>query len=201
MAGATGATGATGGIGATGATGGIGATGAAGATGANGPTGATGVAGATGPTGANGATGPTGATGITFTTTSGFADNTSSASINVAVGGTPVPLPNDQILPAGISVDATNTIFTIANAGTYRISYTVNLSAALAVGTRLLINGSPNTSTTVPATLTLSGFSNEVILVVTAGTTVTLQLFGLAITANLSPGGASGASLMMIRLS
>ena len=66
LAGAPGATGATGPQGSPGATGATGATGPAGATGSTGATGATGPAGASGPTGATGpagASGPTGATG------------------------------------------------------------------------------------------------------------------------------------------
>lgn len=206
---ATGATGATGGIGAVGAagpTGAAGATGAVGATGVTGTTGPAGAVGAAGPTGAaggtgvTGATGATGATGTNVTATTSYADNTTGAAITISVAGVSVPLPNDQIIPAGITVDGTNTIFTINTAGTYRLSYNVNLTAALLSGARLIINGAANISSTVAPAISLSNYTNEILLAVTAGTTVTLQLFGIAAGATLLT-GSSGAELMIIRLS
>jgi hypothetical protein len=118
----------------------------------------------------------------------------------VVLAGTSVPLPNSQILPADITVDGTNTIFTVNTTGRYRISYYVNTTAALALSTRLIIGGTPNTASTVAPVLSLSSFSNEILIDLTAGTTVTLQLFGLLGTAILL-GGSAGASLMIARLS
>lgn len=197
--GPTGPAGAAGATGATGATGGIGPTGPAGITGATGPTGATGVTGATGTTGITGPTGPTGPTGTNVTATTAFADNTTGATLAVTVAGVAVPLPNDQIL-SGITVDATNTVFTVQNAGRYRLSYVVNLTAAVIAGTRLLINNSANVASTISAIVSLSSYSNEILLDLTAGSTVTLQLFGIGANLTLLSGSA-GASLMLIRLS
>jgi hypothetical protein len=109
-------------------------------------------------------------------------------------------LPSSQVLPADITVNGTNDTFTIATTGRYRMSYNVNTTAALALGTRLIINGAPLTQSTVIPLLSLSSFAAEVIIDVTAPTTVSLQLFGLAGAAVLLTGSA-GASLMMIRLS
>ncbi|MFT8351422.1 BclA C-terminal domain-containing protein [Clostridium saccharoperbutylacetonicum] len=207
--GLTGATGSVGSTGATGITGSVGSTGPTGATGITGPTGPTGSigqigpTGPTGPTGATGTTGPTGPTGPTgsnVTATNGFAENNTGASIAVIVAGTSVPLPNAQILSSDITVDASNTIFTVNTSGRYRISYYVNTTATLLLSTRLIINGSPNTASTITPLISLSNFSNEIIINLTAGTTITLQLFGLLGTATLL-NNSSGASLMIIRLS
>lgn len=198
--GPTGATGAAGATGATGATGGIGPTGVHGVTGATGPTGATGVTGAVGPTGADGPTGPTGATGSNVTATAMYAGNTTGGIVAVVVGGTDIPLPSAQILPADITSSGGDTIFTVLTAGRYRLSYHINTQLGLAAGSRLLIGGVPNTASTITPVVTLSNFSNEVIVNLAANTTVSLQLFGVAAVATLL-GSAAGASLMMIRLS
>lgn len=198
--GPTGAVGAAGATGATGATGGIGPTGATGVTGATGPTGATGVTGATGATGGTGATGATGPIGINVTATSGFADNTSGTSISVVNAGTSIPLPDDQVLPADITVNGTNTIFTVATAGRYRLSYHVNTTVSLIAGTRLVINGTANVASTISPVVSLSSYSNEIMVNLTANSTVTLQMFGIVATSVLIAGGA-GASLMITRLS
>jgi hypothetical protein len=116
------------------------------------------------------------------------------------VGGTLVPLPNSQVLPADITVNGANTIFTIATAGRYRLSYHANTTAALLMGTRLMINGIANTASTVLPVIGLSNFSNEILLDITANTTVSLQFFNLAGAAILLSGSV-GASLMMMRLS
>lgn len=218
--GATGETGATGPVGAAGPTGAIGPTGptgAAGAIGATGPTGATGANGSIGPTGANGPGGPNGSTGATGaigpqgttgapgpnpTATAGFAANTTGASITIALGGTNLPLPSAQVLSADITANAGNTIFTINTAGRYRISYHVNTTLALLMGTRLMINNVSNTASTIAPALSLTNFSNEIEINLGAGATVSLQMFPalLAGVAVLISGGA-GASLMIIRLS
>ena len=118
--------------------------GSVGAMGATGLTGAVGAVGPIGTTGATGATGPTGPTGPNPTATAGFAANTAGTSLSVALGGTPIPLPSAQVLSADIAPNAGNTVFTVATAGRYRISYHVNTTAALLMGSRLVINGVNN---------------------------------------------------------
>ena len=210
--GATGPIGPAGPIGPTGPTGAdglAGATGATGTTGPTGPTGPTGSAGLIGPTGptgadglagATGATGPTGPTGPNVTATSAFAANTSGAVIPVILGGTLVPLPNSQLLSPDITVNAGNTVFTVNTAGRYQLSYNINITLALASGTRLLINGAPNTPSTLAPVVSLSHFSNEILLDLNAGDTISLQMFGIASVATLLPGSA-GAALTAVRLS
>ncbi|MED3658856.1 BclA C-terminal domain-containing protein [Bacillus velezensis] len=214
-AGITGATGATGPTGSTGATGDTGPTGITGATGATGPTGSTGATGATGPigstgvtgdtgptgsTGATGGTGPTGSTGTSLTATSGYASNTGGGVVAVIVGGTTISLPNEQNLSADITANAANTIFTVAPAGRYYISYHINLTAGLLVSSRILINGTPPASSIIAPVASLANFNNSFIVTLPAGSTIQLQLFGLLGAATLL-GGSVGAALNIIRLS
>ncbi|WP_249670984.1 BclA C-terminal domain-containing protein [Bacillus thuringiensis] len=216
--GITGITGATGSTGATGVTGDTGATGATGITGATGPTGVTGITGATGPTGATGGTGPTGATGVTgdtgatgatgptgatgtsITATYAFANNTSGTAISVLLGGTNVPLPNNQNIGPGITVSGGNTVFTVANAGNYYISYTINITASLLVSSRITINGAPLAGTINSPALATTSFSATIITTLAAGSAISLQLFGLLAVATLST-TTPGAVLTIIRLS
>ena len=147
-----------------------------------------------------GATGPTGPTGVNVTATSSFAANTSGSVLAVVLAGVLVPLPDAQVLPADITVNGANTVFTVNTAGRYRLSYEVNTTASLASGTTLLINGTANTASTIAPLVSLSHFSNEVMLDLAAGTTVSLQMFGIVSAATLLPGSA-GASLRITRLS
>ncbi|NRF33871.1 collagen-like protein [Bacillus velezensis] len=199
----TGATGVTGPTGFTGATGGTGPTGITGATGGTGPTGITGATGVTGPTGSTGATGgtgPTGSTGTSLTATSGYASNTGGGVVAVIVGGTTISLPNEQNLSADITANAANTVFTVAPAGRYYISYHINLTAGLLVSSRILINGTPPASSIIAPVASLANFNNSFIVTLPAGSTIQLQLFGLLGAATLL-GGSVGAALNIIRLS
>ncbi|MGG5760077.1 BclA C-terminal domain-containing protein [Bacillus proteolyticus] len=190
----------TGPTGPTGATGATGSTGATGATGDTGTTGATGVTGATGATGATGDTGATGVTGTSITATYAFANNTSGTAISVLLGGTNVPLPNNQNIGPGITVSGGNTVFTAANAGNYYISYTINITASLLVSSRITINGAPLTGTINAPALATTSFSATIITTLAAGSAISLQLFGLLAVATLST-NTPGAVLTIIRLS
>jgi hypothetical protein len=68
------------------------------------------------------------------------------------------------------------------------------------LSSRLIINGSPNTPSTISPVISTSSFSNEITIDLAVGATVTLQLFGLLGSAILL-GSSAGASLMIIRLS
>ncbi|OBR29074.1 Collagen alpha-2(I) chain [Bacillus amyloliquefaciens] len=202
--GITGVTGDTGPTGITGVTGDTGPTGITGATGATGPTGGTGVTGATGPTGFTGATGgsgPTGITGVTGATgPTGITGVTGGGIVAVVVGGTTISLPNDQNLSADITANAANTVFTVAPAGRYYISYHINLTAGLLVSSRVLINGTPFTSSIIAPVASLANFNNSFIVTLAADSTIQLQLFGLLGAATLL-GGSVSAALNIIRLS
>lgn len=180
-------------MGPTGPTGPTGPDGAAGPAGAVGPVGAAGAAGATGPAGPTGAIGP----GLS----AAFAANTQGSTVSVAVGGTSIALPNAQVLPSDITVNAANTLFTVANAGTYQISYHVNTTLALMMGTRLVINGVNNAASTLAPVLLSSSFENQITVTLSANSTIALQMYPatLAGVATLVGNGA-GASLSIIRL-
>ncbi|WP_125778523.1 collagen-like protein [Bacillus sp. STP3] len=177
-----------------------GITGATGGTGPTGFTGATGDTGPTGSTGATGGTGPTGSTGTSLTATSGYASNTGGGVVAVIVGGTTISLPNEQNLSADITANAANTVFTVAPAGRYYISYHINLTAGLLVSSRILINGTPPASSIIAPVASLANFNNSFIVTLPAGSTIQLQLFGLLGAATLL-GGSVGAALNIIRLS
>ncbi len=208
--GATGSTGSTGPAGPPGITGiagdqgPIGNAGPEGEAGIQGVPGVTGITGAPGNAGSPGQTGPTGGTGPPGpnpTSTAGFAANTSGTAIAVTVL-TPalVPLPNAQILPTNIVANPANNKFTINTAGLYRLSYQINTTVSLLVGARLVVNGTPLLPSTIAPAVVTPKYRNEVILNLAAGSTVSLQLFGLISTVVLT-NNALGAGLMIIRLS
>ncbi|CAH1193757.1 hypothetical protein PAECIP111893_00546 [Paenibacillus plantiphilus] len=116
------------------------------------------------------------------------------------LGGTNVPLPNAQNIGAGITINAANEVFTITTAGRYYITYQINITTALLVRSRLIVNGAANLASTVTPILSLSTFNNDVILTLAANSTVSLQLFGLAALVTLLGNGA-GAAVTIIRLS
>ncbi|PFZ03745.1 hypothetical protein COL75_11850 [Bacillus wiedmannii] len=178
----------------------LGPTGPTGVTGATGITGATGPTGVTGATGVTGPTGDTGATGTSITATYAFANNTSGTAISVLLGGTNVPLPNNQNIGPGITVSGGNTVFTAANAGNYYISYTINITASLLVSSRITINGAPLAGTINSPALATTSFSATIITTLAAGSAISLQLFGLVAVATLST-TTPGAVLTIIRLS
>lgn len=198
--GATGTAGATGPTGSAGATGIAGPTGAVGATGFAGPTGATGFVGPTGVPGITGSTGLTGATGTGVTDSSMYAANTSGSVIAVLLGGTNIPLPNAQNLD-GFVYNGGAANFTVPTTGRYYISYHINVTAALLISSRIVVNGAQVAGTVVSPAVSISNYEGEVITNLTAGNTVAVQLFGLVGTATLNGGGSTGASLTIIRLS
>ena len=131
---------------------------------------------------------------------SAFAANTSGSALNVSLLGTLVPLPDSQVLSPDITVNGANTVFTVNTSGRYRLSYTINTTLALASGTRLLINNAAIPASTIAPLLSLSRFSNEIIMDLNAGNTISLQMFGISTPATLLP-GAAGATLSITRLS
>lgn len=181
----------------TGPQGSVGPLGPAGAQGPTGNTGSEGPAGATGPTGPTGPAGAVGPTGTNTTATSAFA-YASGTTLTASLTGTPVSLPNGQILPTGVTVDGTNATFTVAIAGRYRIAYAVNTTAALLLTTRIMLNGVASTASTVAPVLSLSNYSNEILADLAAGSTVQLQTVGASINLTLATG--AGATLMITRL-
>lgn len=193
----------------------IGPTGPEGPAGAAGPIGPEGLPGPVGPAGGTGPTGPIGAPGITGligptgaaapipppSATAGFAANTAGTLITVLVAGTNIPFPSIQLLSPDITLTSGNTLFTVNASGLYRISYHINTTAAVLLGTRLVVNGANIPQSTIPPALALSNFYNELELSLTAGTTVRLQMYApLLVGAATLLGNSLGASMMIIRL-
>ena len=151
-------------------------------------------------TGPTGITGPTGFTGPNITTNSMFANNTLGGPISVILGGTNIPLSNNQSL-GNFTVNASNDIFTIPVTGRYYLTYQVNTTTALLAGTRLLLNSStPLSGSIFSPALSTSNYNNNLIINLTAGNTISLQLFGVLSIVNLVGGGSTGASLTIIRI-
>jgi hypothetical protein len=108
-----------------------------------------------------------------------------------------VPLSTQNLSP-DITPSAGDTVFTIAPAGRYYISYNVNLDTGVLVGSRLEIGGVDNLASTISETVS-TNYSAEVIVTLAANTTVTLELFATAgAVADLQTG--AGASLTIMRL-
>lgn len=142
--------------------------------------------------------GSTGPAAAIITSDSMSTTNTSSAVIAVILGGTDVPLPDNQTLNT-FTVDGTNTEFTVPVTGDYLIDYAVTTTTALLVSSQVLQNGAPITASIITPTIAASSLSTSFIAPLTAGDTLTLQLFGLLGAATLI-GGAS-TYMTVVRLS
>ncbi|MDA1636885.1 collagen-like triple helix repeat-containing protein [Bacillus cereus] len=130
-----------------------------------------------------------------------FAANTVGSTIVVLLGGTNIPLPSDQSLD-GFTANGANDTFTVPVTGRYYITYHINTTTALLVSSQLLLNGTtPIPGSILTPIVSTASYNNDVIVSLTAGNTITLQLFGLAATVVLLGGGSTGAALTIIRLS
>ena len=126
------------------------------------------------------------------------AANTTGTTITVILGGTAVPLPNNQVL-GGFTVNGSNDTFTVPVTGTYSISYRVATTASLLMSSRVMRNGAALAGSSFAPTVSASSFAATTFATLTAGDTLQLQLFGLAGAAVLQ--GGNGATLTVIRLS
>ena len=91
-------------------------------------------------------------------------------------------------------------MFTVAEAGAYQISYHVNTTLALLMGTLLVINGVNSTPSTINPVVSTSSFENQITVALPANSTITLQLFTTIAGTAVLVGGGAGASLTIIRL-
>ena len=142
-----------------------------------------------------------------------FASNTVGTAIVLVGGVFTVPLPNNQILD-GFTPLVGNTVFQVPVTGRYYITYQVNTTAAINVGTRLELDpvGLPGPvdipGSIVDPLLAASVYNNDVIVNLTAGDTISLQIFSAvpligaaALLGGLLSPGSTGAALTIIRLS
>ncbi len=156
-----------------------------------------------GPEGEQGAEGPIGVPAPTPppTATAGFATNTAGGLITVLVAGTNISFPSVRLLSPDITLTDSNTLFTLNSSGLYRISYHVNTTAAVLLGTRLVINGGNIEQSTVPPAISLSQYYNEIELSLAAGSTIRLQMYApLLVGAATLLGNSLGASMTIIKL-
>ena len=123
--------------------------------------------------------------------------NTSGSTIAVVLGGTNVALPDNQVLD-GFTAAGGNTSFTVPATGTYLVSYSVSITAALLMSSRILLNGAPLSGSVVSPVAPVNRFDNMQMVNLAAGDTLQLQLFGLLGAAVLQ--GGTGASLNVVRL-
>lgn len=146
--------------------------------------------------------GPKGDTGVCVTNNYGYAANINGATIVLPSLGTYNLRLSTQELSTYITANGNNDVFTISNAGTYYIKYQIYTTLALLMSSRLIINGSPYTASIVSPTLSLSSFSAEVIVNLTAASTVSLQIYNTSVLGLevILPSGSCGASLSIIRL-
>ncbi len=165
----SGATGATGATGAVGPMGPAGPPGPIGVAGASGPTGATG---ASGPTGATGASGPTGATGATGATgpiaVPVFAEFTAlMPPDNLATVGSGSAVAFPDVGPQGGSVITaiSSSSFSLANVGTYQVSFGVSVTEAGQLALRL--NGTELPDTVVGRATGTSEITGESLITTT----------------------------------
>ncbi|MBO9562276.1 MAG: hypothetical protein J7621_05850 [Niastella sp.] len=139
------------------------------------------------------------------TVTDGFgpstaaASNTSGAIIAVVLGGTDIPLPDAHNLGTNITINGSNTVFTVGTAGRYRITYGLNTTAAVLASSRVLVNGAPVTALTVAPVAAVTRMSADAIVTLAAGSTVNLQLFGLLGAVTLL-NGSQGAGIVIQRV-
>ena len=150
--------------------------------------------------------GPTGPTGLPVTATSAYLASISGQTISVLADGAVIPMSEVMRKSLDIKSTPTGTQLTVNTPGRYLISYNVNTSVPSNAGTRLMINGKADPasviapSIAVSPTVLKSHFSAEIIVDLTAGSTVSLQMFGPLANITLLP-GSGGANLSVIRLS
>jgi len=128
--------------------------------------------------------------------TSGYAANTSGSTIAVVLGGTDIPFPNAQNFTSGVTINGSNTTFTLATAGRYFITYKMMTTSSLLVSARVLLNGSSLPGSVVSPAVSINNFQNNIITNAAAGSTISVQFYGLIGSAVLT----GDASISIIRL-
>ncbi len=187
---ASGPSGPSGPSGATGASGPSGPSGATGASGPSGPSGATGASGPSGPSGATGASGPSGPSGPSNpgVTTFGYGFELATLADATVIGGAEVPFSNNGPL-SGVTHTAGTTTFTVPTAGTYLITWHINITAGVGSQAAIAVNGTVDASTPVTALVATGEVSGSSMLTLAAGDVVTLRNNSATpLTLSLAPG-------------
>lgn len=124
----------------------------------------------------------------------GYAGNSTGANIVVVLGGTAVPFPSDQNLGSGITVNGSNTVFTVATAGRYRITYRAATTIGLLMSSRVMINGTQANQSVNSPLVSTSQFIGDFITNLSAGSTISVEFYGLLGVATLA-----GSSSLVIQ--
>lgn len=176
-----------------------GAAGVPGAAGPAGPAGPTGQAGPAGEPGPAGQPGPSGAPGSTFA-----GDFLSAVAwqqaIPVVLSGTPVPFPHVQ-QHRGVDIDASDTVFTIAEDGVYRVSFQVELVDPIPAAAWVAVNGVARASLWDQAEQFGPGqsiFSGDAVVELSAGTQLSVELANYLGAAALGEGSGTRVVIQQI---
>jgi len=115
--------------------------------------------------------------------------NDSGSAYNVTISGVSIDF-FDTAVANHISI--TTPVVTLPDAGTYRISYCIRTTANSSASSRLVINGSAiNASIITPVSQTDKWCRTTMLSLISANSTVQVQLFGtLAPVTLIAPGGA-----------
>ncbi|MDL2258777.1 hypothetical protein LJC42_06455 [Eubacteriales bacterium OttesenSCG-928-K08] len=125
------------------------------------------------------------------------AANTNGETVAVVVAGTPVPLPNNQILN-NFTASGDGTTFTAASAGTYMISYDVKLTAPALLTSSVRINGTDIPASVVTPTDATDSYSKAFVVTLAENDEISLVLSNLLGAATLAAG--SGANLVAVKI-
>jgi hypothetical protein len=130
----------------------------------------------------------------------GYAANTSGASVPVLLGGTNIPLPNNQVLGTGLTINGSNDTMTVLSSGLYYIDYDINLTSDQLAGTRILLNGTELASSKIVPSVSRSQYNATFLVQLAAGDTISLQVFDLLGVVTLLGSSSVGASLTIMNL-
>ncbi|MDU1137815.1 MAG: BclA C-terminal domain-containing protein [Enterocloster bolteae] len=123
--------------------------------------------------------------------------NISASTISVTTDGTNIPLPVQPYMD-GFAVNATNTEFTVAQTGTYLISYDIKMTSGLPMSSRVTLNGAPITNSINTSSTSTNEYSVTFMQPLTAGDILALQLYGVNGPVSLQTG--TGASLNIVKI-
>lgn len=124
------------------------------------------------------------------------ASNVSGAVVAVTLAGTPLPFPTVNA-NAGVVVNASNTVVTVPSTGVYQLSYSLMTNTALLMSTRVVLNGSPLSTSVVSPVVATTQFASQVIVSLTADDTLSVQMYGLLGAATLT--GSANFNLVKIK--
>ena len=142
--------------------------------------------------------GRTGATGPSPTANTALIANTAGGMSTVLAAGVNVSF-NEGILPAGINIDGSNEVLTVADGGVYRISYNVNTTVAETLGVQVPVNNIPVAASQLLPGLPTSSYRNDFIVELDDNSTISLALYSLDGVVTLITG--AGANMTVMQLS